>query len=143
MKVKIIIIAVLLLTISFAGCVEDPKTLDDILLNKGGIRLNQDCGDLFEKELIENGVFIVVNFIFEQGVTNGCHLNAYQLWELEFSLYTGYALTSDGWWICHSWVFMPEKDLFIETTVVYEKYYGICLTDEQVKLFKEEHILGV
>jgi len=69
---------------------------------------------------------------FFSGISN-CHGNASKLWTKseQLQLVTGYALSNDGLWRQHTWVWNPSTDELIEITVRNEKYFGVVLSDEE------------
>lgn len=71
-----------------------------------------------------------------------CHENSALCWEENrelCSIVTGYALTRDGMWRQHSWVY-TNTGLVIETTVKRVQYWGYVLTEEECELFLENNI---
>lgn len=54
---------------------------------------------------------------------------------------TGYALSEDGLWRCHSWVVQPmARTVRVwETTVKRVAYFGVVLTSEECEDFVENN----
>ena len=73
---------------------------------------------------------------------NQCHRNSCDLWysnkdKFDIRIATGYALTSDGYWVQHSWLVEKRSRSMrvIETTVKMLTYYGFVMTGEECHKF--------
>ena len=141
MKVKIIIIAVLLLTISTIGCIEkQPKNnfpiLEKILLDIGGNYISPFMGESkFTDRLIADGqTFENLSYDLLSSEDKGlCHQESYKYWlSHNVNLCNGYALNNFRW-VKHSWV--VNETTLIETQFPYEKYYGIILREKEIEVF--------
>lgn len=71
--------------------------------------------------------------IMNKGLPSRCHENVLALWEANphTEVCTGYALSNDGIWRCHSWCLL--KNQVIETTIPRLAYYGAVLSVNQIK----------
>jgi hypothetical protein len=52
-----------------------------------------------------------------------------------YGVMTGYALSPDGMWRQHSWVYDKQRDVIIETTVKRVGYFGVLLNDLEALTF--------
>lgn len=69
-----------------------------------------------------------------KGKDGQCHTNTANLFlNKDISITTGYALRDDGVWIQHSWGFDGKQ--IIETTLPFEKYFGVSLTGMKITMF--------
>lgn len=79
-------------------------------------------------KLLKNGQFVLGSNIKMWKLADGrCHQNVEYIitrWP-HFEGFTGYALSQDGVWRYHSWVFDPVRDFIRETTEPRLIYYGI------------------
>ena len=116
------------------------SVLNTILLSMGGKITNVEYDEETEDILLRAEVF---DYKVEQhiGTPGQCHRNATDLWDNNrdrLILCTGYALYNEKW-SCHSWLIDTYKDVLIETNpIIYEKYYGITLDDEESQAFLED-----
>ena len=153
MKVKIIIIAVLLLTISFVGCVEEEVTIEQLktkLLSFGGVSVDQDEYEtMFLDRLYKDGMLYNTNnyemILLSEENLGLCHPKSYLLYEnnTEIELCNGYALGFKGdefVWVRHSWCSYENK--LFETQYEYQLYYGIELTEKEIEVFYEYYAGG-
>ena len=74
------------------------------------------------------------------GIPNNCHRNAATLWfndPEKYTLCTGYALSNDGIWRCHSWLIdkASRRPHIIETTEKRVAYYGFQMSEQEAKAF--------
>ena len=114
--------------------------LEIILLNKGGERVvNREEIDLVK--LVRSGKFYepkeLDEYILHPLRACQCHYNACAYYdtfiktssnsEEEINISTGWALSDDGLWRQHSWIYFPIKNSILETTVERVMYYGILL----------------
>lgn len=90
-------------------------------------------------EVLEKGVFIFGDDVrLMRGRPNGCHENSSALWDCnkdDLILMTGYALSEDGMWRCHSWCVGVETGLVIETTELRVAYFGFALSPNEAAEF--------
>lgn len=72
-----------------------------------------------------------------------CHSNTIKVNDEtpECPIVVGYALDKSGYWFTHTWSLMQEPEYnrtyVLETTNPSELYFGVVLTKEQTKYFKE------
>lgn len=71
--------------------------------------------------------------ILHKGTPSRCHDNVLSLWEAnpQVKVCTGYALSEDGVWRCHSWCIADGN--IVETTLTRLAYYGFILSTRQIK----------
>jgi hypothetical protein len=70
-----------------------------------------------------------------------CHSNSACCWDENRELCkicTGYALSKDGMWRQHSWVYTNDGTV-VETTEKRLQYFGFVMTDEECELFLENN----
>ena len=83
--------------------------------------------------IVHNGKYWNQEVILSQGLKSACHGNsacAYEKTEGRLKMITGVALSSNGKWYLHSWVYNPEKDVIYETTATkWGAYYGYQISD--------------
>jgi hypothetical protein len=71
-----------------------------------------------------------------KGRPSQCHFNSCRCWEANQDkavLCTGYALSEDGMWRCHSWLveLRPRRNKIVETTVPRVAYFGFGMTTDE------------
>ena len=115
------------------------------LLSFGG---QEVCTPMFEYDLeniLDRGQLWFGDRIkMMKGQPSQCHRNSCNLWENNKDktvLCTGYALSEDGLWRCHSWLvwLKPRKNYVVETTVKRKAYFGFVMTEEEANQFCEEN----
>ena len=83
--------------------------------------------------IVNNGKYWNQKVILSQGLKAACHGNsacAYDKTDGRLKMITGVALSSNGKWYLHSWVYNPEKDVIYETTgTKWGAYYGYQIAD--------------
>jgi hypothetical protein len=120
--------------------------LEQKLLEYGGIRLvYRDEPDL--QLLLERGEIFDEQADLVGGETGQCHLTVARLWREQkeaFMIGTGYALSADGLWRQHSWLFRrqpaPGENRLVETTLKRVKYFGIMLTEAEAERFSQNNM---
>ena len=83
-------------------------------------------------EILDRGLLISGKSALKVMDTNNCHGNAARLFltkDVALTLMTGYALTNDGLWRQHSWIYDDINKKVIETTVKRAGYFGFSLND--------------
>ena len=117
----------------------DIKKLKEFILKKFGGEdfqldwvLNRDLSKndverLFRDGIVRDGK----DFILRGKKGSSCHENSERLALADdnIDIYTGLALSDDGMWRVHTWVYDNKKGKFIETTVKREKYFGYKLNE--------------
>jgi hypothetical protein len=110
---------------------EDPRIekLEKILLSHGGERLALGGGVNFIEVHLKGKLFKPKKKKFKKMEEGACHDNAINLClkNESYRIGTGWALSEDGIWRQHSWVFDGEN--IIETTVKRKKYFGVIIDD--------------
>lgn len=70
-----------------------------------------------------------------------CHRTSVRMYLAEPGVYqiaTGYALSDDGLWRQHSWLWKPSSGkLYEPTPIKRDRYYGFLLTDEEAARFAQ------
>jgi len=113
----------------------DPATLrpyallERRLLAVGGVRMvmtfDEHCALLLDAGRVMDAPACPV-----AGAPSQCHVNvADRVRAGEGDPCTGYALSEDGLWRCHSWLQTPSGEL-LETTAPRERYFGIVLAGD-------------
>ena len=77
-----------------------------------------------------------------KGQPSQCHSNSAFCWDENRELCTictGYALSKDGMWRQHSWVFTNDK-VVVETTEKRVAYWGFLLTTDECERFLFENM---
>ena len=117
-------------------------TLVDRLLAIAGIRVvppgapDPDLEALLRQGQIWDGLARLV-----LGEPGRCHVNAASLYQrnsTRFRIVTGYALSADGLWRQHSWVYdisPRRRRRIIETTERRVQYYGVMLSPAEATAF--------
>lgn len=79
---------------------------------------------------------------YQRGQANSCHSNAARLWASNprrYAIESGYALSRDGGWREHSWIYDLKDRQIIESTEKRVKYFGFRLTDPEAKTFYRQN----
>ena len=72
-----------------------------------------------------------------------CHDNAVRMWLDDPDRYvieTGWALSPDGLWRQHSWVYDTSNERIVETTELRTLYFGVTLNYDEAARFTEDQI---
>ena len=98
----------------------------------------------FIPKILERGRFFCGSSYMRKGQDCQCHYNSARLWYKNKDrcfIATGYALSEDGLWRCHSWVVQPmARTVRVwETTVKRVAYFGVVLTSEECENFVENN----
>lgn len=112
--------------------------LKHLLLSFGGwavvLRSEPDYDAIMSRGVLLDGGDAVLKPLDE----SQCHYNAAMQHLLNVSahgLMTGYALSWDGMWRQHSWIYDKHADTIIETTTERVGYFGVLLTDLEALIF--------
>lgn len=117
--------------------VEEMFELRSLLLNFGGSEVCMPGYDEDTRRIIERGQLWYGDRIhMMKGQPSQCHRNSSYCWEANQNkavLCTGYALSEDGVWRCHSWLveLRPRRNRIVETTVPRVAYFGFGMTTEE------------
>ena len=106
---------------------------------------------VFEKKsdveaILSRGKFISADNVSSvKGEASGCHYNSAELFiedQANRRIATGYALSKDNLWRCHSWIMevSNEGEKVIETTEPREKYFGYILSLKESILFATNEV---
>lgn len=115
------------------------------LLLFGGTSVYFQDPDPWVKNVLDNGMPLRRRVIMRPGAPKRCHANAARVYLLQgpqvcgkprLRLATGYGLL-DGNWLGHSWLL--DDDSIIETTVRFDKYFGISLNQTESLVFSTEN----
>ena len=112
------------------------------LLNIGGFSAMVNANDPDLPKMVQHGRRFPAKSITMRGEPCRCHSNVAFLWEANMkkvNICTGYALSKDGIWRCHSWGWHGSRT--IETTVKRVAYYGFILTNEEASEFFEQNCI--
>lgn len=95
-------------------------------------------------KILKRGQFFYGSSYMRKGQDCQCHYNSARLWYKNKDrcfIATGYALSEDGLWRCHSWVVQPmARTVRVwETTVKRVAYFGVVLTSEECEDFVENN----
>ena len=136
---------------------ENPFTADEqkmmqLLLSFGGQAVCMPGHEPDANDIVNRGqLWYGDRIMYQRGESNQCHENAAGLWlanrnrtldgpfRQELALATGYGLSEDGLWRCHSWCVLrtPRTLKIVETTVGRIAYFGYILTREESQKFVE------
>jgi hypothetical protein len=111
--------------------------LRDLLLSFGGSQVCMPGYDEDAARIIERGQLWYGDRIhMMRGRPSQCHRNSSYCWEANQDktvLCTGYALSEDGMWRCHSWLveLRPRRNRIVETTEPRIAYFGFGMTTEE------------
>lgn len=103
-----------------------------------------DADEEQDQKANESGRFFYGSSYMREGQDCQCHYNSARLWYKNKDrcfIATGYALSEDGLWRCHSWVVQPmARTVRVwETTVKRVAYFGVVLTSEECEDFVENN----
>lgn len=120
------------------------KKLHDKILTFGGDEVCMTEFDEDAPKILERGRFFYGSSYMRKGQDCQCHYNSARLWYKNKDrcfIATGYALSEDGLWRCHSWVVQPmARTVRVwETTVKRVAYFGVVLTSEECEDFVENN----
>lgn len=120
------------------------KELHDKILTFGGDEVCMTQFDEDTPKILERGQFFYGSSYMRKGQACQCHYNSARLWyenKDRCFIATGYALSEDGLWRCHSWVVQPmARTVRVwETTVKRVAYFGVVLTEEECEEFVENN----
>lgn len=119
--------------------------LREKLLSFGG---QEVCLPMYEEDLaniLDRGqLWLGDRITMKKGLPSQCHRNSCRCWEVNKDksvLCTGYALSEDGMWRCHSWLvhLKPRKNRVVETTVERIAYFGFVMTEDEANQFCDEN----
>lgn len=115
--------------------------LETLLLSLGGKRMVY-VGEPDLQRLLARGRVCEEPATLMRGEPSRCHTNAAGIWlkaPAVYSIMTGYALSEDGLWRQHSWLWRKHprgrQRKLVETTVRRVKYFGFVLEDEEAGAF--------
>lgn len=120
------------------------------LLSHGGLETcfpacEPDAQRILDRGYLRNGTALMM-----PGEPSHCHSNVCNLWEqnragLDVHICTGYALSKDGLWRCHSWLLhayntaTQHRVRVVETTEKRIAYFGFEMTDAEAEKFCDEN----
>lgn len=119
--------------------------LRDFLLSFGGSEVCMPDYDEDAKRIVERGQLWYGDRVHTvRGRRSQCHANAASRWMANREktvLCTGYALSEDGMWRCHSWLveLRARKNYIVETTTPRMAYFGFGMTTEEALDFYFEN----
>ena len=120
------------------------KALHDRILSFGGDEVCMTAFDEDAAKTLSRGRFFYGSSYMRKGQPSQCHSNSAGLWHANrghCSIATGYALSEDGLWRCHSWVVQPRTRTMRvwETTVKRVAYFGFIMNDAECQEFFDEN----
>lgn len=121
------------------------KVLEEKLCSFAGELLCFDNDEYAELVLEEGQLWYGDPIYFEQMAMGECHSNSIEVNDEnpECPIVVGYALDSYGFWFTHTWLLVQEDDeknsFVFETTSPSELYFGVVLTQSQLKEFKDKY----
>lgn len=120
------------------------KKLHDKILTFSGDEVCMTEFDEDAPKILKRGRFFYGSSYMRKGQDCQCHYNSARLWYKNKDrcfIATGYALSEDGLWRCHSWVVQPmARTVRVwETTVKRVAYFGVVLTSEECEDFVENN----
>lgn len=119
------------------------RVLESKLLSIGGEMVVLTYEEDLSKILSRGKTFNGRTAVMFEGNKSDCHHNSCVLWNVAKSrmiVYTGWALSYDGLWRQHSWVFDKSKNHIVETTEDRAKYFGFPLTNTESEDFYNENM---
>lgn len=93
--------------------------------------------DVYDRLLLQRGRYFHGAATMRRGKPCQCHANTAAMWKKNpdrVSIVTGYALSDDGVWRCHTWGLSKSGTVY-ETTVARDGYFGVVLTPQEAKRF--------
>lgn len=120
------------------------KALHDKILSFGGDEVCMTAYDEDAVKTLSRGQFFYGSSYMRKGQPSQCHANSAYLWDANrghCSIATGYALSEDGLWRCHSWVVQPRSRTMRvwETTVKRMAYFGFVMNDTECQEFLDNN----
>lgn len=115
------------------------------LCSFGGDVLIYDLDEYAELILEEGQLWYGNDIFFEEMEMGKCHSNAVLVnsENPELPIVVGYALDENGFWFSHTWLLAREDGdkgyCVYETTSPSALYFGVVLTESQLKRFKENY----
>lgn len=120
------------------------------LLSYGGLETCFPTNEPDILRILERGYLRSGTSLMMTGEPSHCHSNVCNLWEQnrpdrDVRICTGYALSEDGLWRCHSWLLhvyntaTQHRERVIETTAKRIAYFGFEMTDAEAERFCSEN----
>lgn len=116
--------------------------LKEILLGIGGWAVCIPHVEPDLEKILERGRKFPGRSKSMKGQPSQCHSNSAACWDENRELCricTGYALSKDGMWRQHTWVY-TNNGVVVETTEKRIQYYGFILTEDECEQFLFENI---
>ena len=115
--------------------IQNIQKLADKMTELCGFSDGIDCRELDGKNIFERGRFFSLRGrkMIERE-HNRCHWNAGNLFLYDNALKvcTGYAIVNGNkFWHSHSWCYNPKSNQLIETTYLFDAYFGYVMSDEE------------
>lgn len=163
MKNKYKVVALVPLEFSVEGSSDSKEAIESVKNIFEACRNDNDCADIVfdgieeslrhdsieykveaAPKILKRGRFFYGSSYMRKGQDCQCHYNSARLWYKNKDrcfIATGYALSEDGLWRCHSWVVQPmARTVRVwETTVKRVAYFGVVLTSEECEDFVENN----
>lgn len=137
-----------------ASYLTDPglAALHDRLLSYGGEEValthEEDLQQILERGVLHKGRSVKPRRVWWSKPIS-CHQNSAYLYKDNrtvspgrFDIVTGWALSKDGVWRQHTWVYDNQRKKVVETTVKRVLYYGFHLTPAEAEKFSRAQRCG-
>ena len=124
---------------------KDPflKLLHEKLLSIGGEEVAIKFESDLDKIMLFGEVFDGKNSHKVKGIKSSCHLNSALIWMNNKDatvICIGWALSKDGVWRQHTWIFDKEFNAIVETTEKRIAYFGFRLNLEESEEFSKANL---
>jgi hypothetical protein len=120
------------------------KNLEKKLLSLGGSGVLLHPTEPYAVQLVERGKEFKQGIRLLPGELHFCHSNVAELWSRDIfkaQIVTGYAIgRTNNKWIEHSWILNGKS--IIETTLPFDRYFGVSLGLAESIRFWSENVLG-
>ena len=113
------------------------SALKEMLLEIGGWAVCIPHVESDLKKLLKRGGRFTGKLKMMKGEPCQCHSNSAFCWDENREhcrICTGYALTRDGMWRQHSWIYTHD-DVIVETTVRRVAYWGFSMSEDECEQF--------
>lgn len=114
-------------------------TLHKKLLSFGGAYTVLPIAEIDLYRILERGqLWLGDNSKMVRGQPSQCHRNSGNLWaanKMHTIICTGYALSEDGMWRQHSWLWDFTSQQIVETTEPRIAYFGFAMTHDEAEKF--------
>lgn len=129
--------------------VDEYNKLETKLLSIGGVSVRNIHKEDFATQLNKKGNLIIPDSYEFFGMEFGqCHRNSALLYQhlkkennyKNIKIIMGWGLIINYIWGQHTWLYDPNINRILETTVAHRKYFGYSLTNKEVQMFQSVYI---